>query len=94
LLICYGKFVNNIVHILFSNLLNYLFVFLAIVYHIAHLFQILYTGDFSRQEDRHLMGAETPHVSPHVLIVESTYGVQVHEPRVTREQLFTCMLLI
>eukprot|EP01105_Mastigella_eilhardi_P026445 TRINITY_DN7671_c0_g1_i1.p1 TRINITY_DN7671_c0_g1~~TRINITY_DN7671_c0_g1_i1.p1 ORF type:complete len:723 (-),score=182.93 TRINITY_DN7671_c0_g1_i1:70-2238(-) len=51
--------------------------------------KVLYTGDFSRQEDRHLMGAETPHVSVHVLIVESTYGVQIHQPREERERQFT-----
>ena len=33
--------------------------------------QILYTGDFSRQEDRHLMAAEIPNVRPDVLIVVS-----------------------
>ena len=27
--------------------------------------KVLYTGDFSRQEDRHLMGAETPPVKVH-----------------------------
>jgi len=41
----------------------------------------LYTGDFSRQEDRHLMAAEIPEIPPDILIVESTYGVQSHEPR-------------
>ncbi|EGC30185.1 hypothetical protein DICPUDRAFT_158104 [Dictyostelium purpureum] len=51
--------------------------------------KILYTGDFSRQEDRHLMGAETPPVKVDVLIIESTYGVQVHEPRLEREKRFT-----
>ena len=34
--------------------------------------QVLYTGDFSREEDRHLLGAESPSESPHVLICEST----------------------
>ncbi len=38
---------------------------------------ILYTGDYSMQDDRHLMAAEIPEISPDVLIVESTYGVQV-----------------
>ena len=33
--------------------------------------KILYTGDFSRQEDRHLMAAEIPTVKPDVLIVVS-----------------------
>mmetsp|Transcript_16116 Transcript_16116/g.62848 ORF Transcript_16116/g.62848 Transcript_16116/m.62848 type:complete len:687 (+) Transcript_16116:16-2076(+) len=50
---------------------------------------ILYTGDYSRQEDRHLMAAEDPGVQPDVLIVESTYGVQNHEPREDREARFT-----
>lgn len=51
--------------------------------------RILYTGDFSRQEDRHLMAAEIPEISPDILIVESTYGVQIHEPREEREHRFT-----
>jgi Cft2 family RNA processing exonuclease len=53
--------------------------------------KILYTGDFSRQPDRHLLGAETPTVSPDILIVEATYGIQVHEPRRDRELRFTSM---
>uniref|UniRef100_A0A7S3A919 Cleavage and polyadenylation specificity factor subunit 3 n=2 Tax=Rhodosorus marinus TaxID=101924 RepID=A0A7S3A919_9RHOD len=51
--------------------------------------RVLYTGDFSRQEDRHLKEAEIPPYKPDVLIVESTYGVQVHEPRKIRESRFT-----
>ncbi len=76
--------------------------------------RILYTGDFSRQEDRHLyllsfktpnvlkallengsffpshrMAAETPTYSADIVIVESTYGVQIHEPRLEREARFT-----
>lgn len=50
--------------------------------------KVLYTGDFSRQEDRHLMAAEIPPMCPDVLIVESTYGVQLHEPRKDRESRF------
>jgi Cft2 family RNA processing exonuclease len=51
---------------------------------------VLYTGDFSRQEDRHLMEAEIPRGTQlDVLICESTYGVQVHEPRRVREGRFT-----
>ena len=42
---------------------------------------VLYTGDYSRQESRHLMAAEIPSPPPDVLIVESTYGIQNHEPR-------------
>jgi cleavage and polyadenylation specificity factor subunit 3 len=51
--------------------------------------RLLYTGDFSRQEDRHLMAAETPSIKPDILVVESTYGVQIHEPRKEREARFT-----
>lgn len=51
--------------------------------------RILYTGDYSREEDRHLMAAELPAFSPDVLIVESTYGRQNHEPREAREKRFT-----
>eukprot|EP00117_Sycon_ciliatum_P028944 scpid44241/ scgid3691/ Cleavage and polyadenylation specificity factor subunit 3; Cleavage and polyadenylation specificity factor 73 kDa subunit; mRNA 3&apos len=51
--------------------------------------KILYTGDFSRQEDRHLMAAEIPPVSPDVLIMESTYGTHIHEKRDVREARFT-----
>jgi cleavage and polyadenylation specificity factor subunit 3 len=50
--------------------------------------RVLYTGDYSRYPDRHLMGAETPDVSPDVLIVESTYGIQEHERREEREARF------
>jgi len=53
----------------------------------------MYTGDFSRQEDRHLMAAEIPvNVQPDVLIVESTYGTHIHEPREERENRFTSMV--
>lgn len=31
--------------------------------------KLLYTGDFSRQEDRHLMAAEIPSVKPDILII-------------------------
>jgi len=51
--------------------------------------RLLYTGDFSREEDRHLMSAEIPSVRPDVLIVESTYGTHIHEPREDRENRFT-----
>ncbi|VDK42048.1 unnamed protein product [Anisakis simplex] len=51
--------------------------------------RVLYTGDFSRLEDRHLCAAELPTVSPDVLICESTYGTQVHEGREEREKRFT-----
>ncbi|XP_059473453.1 cleavage and polyadenylation specificity factor 73 [Neocloeon triangulifer] len=54
--------------------------------------KILYTGDFSRQEDRHLMAAEIPNVHPDVLITESTYGTHVHEKREEREGRFTTLV--
>jgi len=50
--------------------------------------RILYTGDFSCEEDRHLRAAEVPEVRPDILICESTYGVQSHESREVREQRF------
>ncbi|KAI5751457.1 hypothetical protein M8J77_007666 [Diaphorina citri] len=54
--------------------------------------KILYTGDFSRQEDRHLMAAEIPPVKPDILITESTYGTHVHEQREEREGRFTSLI--
>jgi len=51
--------------------------------------RVLYTGDFSREEDRHLMAAEMPTIKPDVLIVESTYGTHIHEKREDRENRFT-----
>lgn len=51
--------------------------------------KILYTGDYSREEDRHLVKAELPPIRPDVLIVESTYGVQSHEAREDKELRFT-----
>ena len=51
--------------------------------------RVLYTGDFSREEDRHLMKAELPAIRPDVLIVESTYGTHIHEKREEREHRFT-----
>eukprot|EP00210_Caulerpa_lentillifera_P007940 g7579.t1 len=45
----------------------------------------LYTGDYSRIPDRHLPGADLPHIQPNIVIVESTYGVSNHLPRQQRE---------
>ena len=50
--------------------------------------RVLYTGDFSRWDDRHLVGAETPTVSPDVLLCESTFGSQEHLPVALREKKF------
>ncbi|KAK4166687.1 beta-lactamase-like protein [Cladorrhinum sp. PSN259] len=48
---------------------------------------ILFTGDYSREQDRHLVSAEVPKgVKVDVLITESTYGIATHIPRVEREQ--------
>lgn len=48
---------------------------------------ILFTGDYSREQDRHLVSAEVPKgVKVDVLITESTYGIASHVPRVEREQ--------
>ena len=51
--------------------------------------KILYTGDYSREEDRHLVKAELPPIRPDVLIVESTFGTQTLEGREEKEQRFT-----
>ncbi|KZT29191.1 Metallo-hydrolase/oxidoreductase [Neolentinus lepideus HHB14362 ss-1] len=51
--------------------------------------KILYTGDYSREEDRHLVKAEVPPIRPDVLIVESTFGVQTLEARDAKEARFT-----
>ena len=50
--------------------------------------KILYTGDFSREIDRHLQPAEIPHTEVNVLIIESTYGIHKHDPRSEREAFF------
>lgn len=46
---------------------------------------ILFTGDYSREEDRHLHVAEVPPKRPDVLITESTYGTASHQPRLEKE---------
>ena len=51
--------------------------------------RLLYTGDFSREEDRHLMSAEIPRIKPDILITEATYGTHLHEKREEREARFT-----
>lgn len=54
--------------------------------------RVLYTGDYSREEDRHLVQAEVPPVRPDVLICESTYGTQSLEPRLDKEMRFTSLI--
>ncbi|KAL4944453.1 hypothetical protein BDV06DRAFT_187354 [Aspergillus oleicola] len=47
---------------------------------------ILFTGDYSREEDRHLIPAEVPRgVKIDVLITESTFGISSNPPRLERE---------
>lgn len=48
--------------------------------------KIMFTGDYSREKDRHLIPAAVPEdVKIDVLITESTFGVSSHVPRVERE---------
>ncbi len=48
---------------------------------------ILFTGDYSIEPDRHLISASVPQgVTIDVLITESTYGIASHVPRLEREQ--------
>ena len=48
--------------------------------------KILFTGDYSREDDRHLISAEVPKgIKIDVLITESTYGIASHIPRTERE---------
>ena len=54
--------------------------------------KILYTGDYSREEDRHLVKAEIPPIRPDVLIIESTFGVQTLERREELEVRFTSLV--
>lgn len=49
---------------------------------------VLYTGDYSREEDIHLQPAEIPPSGIDIVIVESTYGIKTHEPREAREKFF------
>ncbi|KAF1954738.1 hypothetical protein CC80DRAFT_493519 [Byssothecium circinans] len=48
--------------------------------------KILFTGDYSREDDRHLVSAAVPKdVKIDVLITESTFGISTHTPRLERE---------
>ncbi|KAI4191811.1 MAG: hypothetical protein LQ346_004593 [Caloplaca aetnensis] len=48
--------------------------------------KLLFTGDYSREDDRHLISAEIPKgIKIDVLITESTYGIASHIPRPERE---------
>ena len=54
--------------------------------------KVLYTGDYSREEDRHLVKAEVPPIRPDVLVVESTHGVHTFEARAEKELRFTTLV--
>ncbi|RSH94523.1 endoribonuclease ysh1 [Saitozyma podzolica] len=54
--------------------------------------KILYTGDYSREEDRHLVIAEIPPVKPDVMICESTFGVHTLPDRKDKEEQFTTLV--
>ncbi|KAG7527458.1 hypothetical protein FFLO_06915 [Filobasidium floriforme] len=53
---------------------------------------VLYTGDYSREEDRHLVMAEVPPIRPDVMIAESTFGVHTLQPRKEKEEQFTTLV--
>lgn len=54
--------------------------------------RFLYTGDYSREIDRHIPIAEIPPIDVHVLICEGTYGIRVHDDRRKREKRFLEMV--
>jgi cleavage and polyadenylation specificity factor subunit 3 len=77
----------NGIHFMFFNAGHVLGAAMVMI-EIAQI-RILYTGDYSCEEDRHLMAAEVPlEYPPDILIVESTYGMQVHESKESRETRF------
>ena len=54
--------------------------------------KILFTGDYSREEDRHLNVAEVPPEKPDIIITESTYGTASHQPRIEKETRMTNLI--
>ncbi|KAF3312773.1 endoribonuclease ysh1 [Orbilia oligospora] len=55
--------------------------------------KILFTGDYSREDDRHLVSASLPkHIKPDILITESTYGTASHMPRPEKEARFISLV--
>ncbi|ODV94451.1 hypothetical protein PACTADRAFT_86613 [Pachysolen tannophilus NRRL Y-2460] len=54
--------------------------------------KVLFTGDYSREEDRHLNIAEVPLTRPDILITESTFGTATHENRIEKETKFTNLI--
>lgn len=51
--------------------------------------KVLFTGDYSREENRHLHAAEVPPVKPDILISESTFGTGTLEPKAALENKLT-----
>ncbi|KAL6452236.1 YSH1 Endoribonuclease YSH1 [Candida maltosa Xu316] len=51
--------------------------------------KVLFTGDYSREENRHLHAAEVPPLKPDILISESTFGTGTLEPRAELERKLT-----
>ena len=51
--------------------------------------EVLFTGDYSREDDRMLIPAELPPQKPDILICESTFGTASHEPRPEKEARLT-----
>jgi cleavage and polyadenylation specificity factor subunit 3 len=51
--------------------------------------KVLFTGDYSRTENRHLHAAEVPPLKPDILITESTFGTGTLEPRLDLENKLT-----
>ncbi|KAI5966405.1 YSH1 [Candida pseudojiufengensis] len=51
--------------------------------------KILFTGDYSREENRHLHSAEVPPNKPDILITESTFGTGTLEPKAELEKKLT-----
>lgn len=50
-------------------------------------FNILYTGDYSAEDERHVPKASVPpSYSVQILICEGTYGIRTHDDRVERER--------
>lgn len=54
--------------------------------------KVLFTGDYSREEDRHLNPAEVPQQKVDVLITESTYGTGIHQQRLEKESRLTSLI--
>ncbi|EGW33085.1 uncharacterized protein SPAPADRAFT_66091 [Spathaspora passalidarum NRRL Y-27907] len=51
--------------------------------------KVLFTGDYSREENRHLHAAEIPPVKPDILISESTFGTGTLESKADLEKKLT-----